>query len=193
MAVILEPHRRRLQNPEALDEHLVMAIDQDVGNRRILEQGFERPEPEQFVEHVGDELLALGIVERVALFAELLDDDRADLILDLRARAGFERGQVDEVEQPLVKLDLELGVRLVLAECAGIAGGEQAALLFVALGRVRARGGAAALVDLPQAHRVHPKAAATPVSSLSRSRASGPLRRMSASGTPRSIASVIVS
>ena len=70
------------------------------------------------------------------LIAEFLNDDRADLIFDLRARAGLKRGQVDEVEQSLVKLDLELGMRLVLAERAGVAGGQQAALLFAALRRL---------------------------------------------------------
>ena len=84
----------RFEHAVALDEHLIVAVDQDVGDRRILEQRLERPEAEQLVEHVADELLALGLVERLVLLRELLGDDVADFGLDLlratssRAPAG---------------------------------------------------------------------------------------------------------
>ena len=107
--------------PIALDEHLVVAVDQDVGDRRVLEQRLERAEAEQLVEHVADQLLALGMVERVVLLGQLLGDDVADFVLDLLARHLVERRQVDQVEQPLVKLDLEVGVLVALGEGAGIA------------------------------------------------------------------------
>ena len=99
MLFVLEPHRARLERAVALDEHLVVAVDQDVGDRGVLEQRLERPEAEQFVEHVADQLLALGMVERMLLLGQLFLDDVADLVLDLLARHGVERGQVDEIEQ----------------------------------------------------------------------------------------------
>ena len=110
-----------------------MAVDQDVGDRRVLEQRLERPEAEQLVEDVADQLLALGMVERVVLLGQLLGDDVADFGLDLLARHLVERLQVDEVEQPLVKLDLELGMLVALGERAGVADRDQPMLLERAL------------------------------------------------------------
>ena len=106
-----------------------MAVDQDVGDRRVLEQRLERAEAEQLVEDVADQLLALGMVERVVLLGQLLGDDVADFGLDLLARHLVERLQVDEVEQPLVKLDLELGVLVALGERAGVADRDQPVLV----------------------------------------------------------------
>ena len=106
-----------------------MAVDQDVGDRRILEQRLERPEAEQLVEHVADQLLALGMVERVVLLGQLFGDDVADFSLDLLARHLLERLQVDEVEQPLVKLDLELGMLVALGERTGVADGDEPMLV----------------------------------------------------------------
>ncbi len=160
--LVLEAHRRRLEHAVALDEHAVVAVDQDVGDRRVLEQRLERPEAEQFVEHVVDQLLALGMVERVVLLGQLLEDDVADFVLDLLARHGFERGQVDEVEQALVQLDLEVGVQLVLGEGAGIAGRYQPALFLGPLGYFLGRNLILGLANLPHGQRSRPRAPAMP-------------------------------
>ena len=74
--------------PFALDEDLRRVVDQDVGDRRVLEQRLERAEAEQLVEHVVDERLALDEAERHALVlaVEQVLDDRADLRLGVRAR-----------------------------------------------------------------------------------------------------------
>ena len=106
-----------------------MPVDQDVGDRRVLEQGLERPQSKKLVEDVADELLALSLVERLVLLRELLRDDIADFGLDLQARHLFKRLQVDEVDQSLVKLDLELGMLVAFRESAGVANGDQAMLL----------------------------------------------------------------
>ena len=82
---------RRLEHAVALDEDLGVAVDQDVGDGRVLEQRLERPEAEQLVEDVADQLLALGLVERLVLLRELLVDDVADFRLDLLARHLVER------------------------------------------------------------------------------------------------------
>ena len=100
--------------------------------------------------------------------------------------------QVDEVEQPLVKLDLQLGVLVALVESAGVADRDQPVLVE----RVRAllvgeRRGVGRLADLPHRLALQPKAAATPASSVSRSLPSADLRLISSIGTPRSIAARI--
>ena len=114
MPLVLEADRRRLEHAVALDEHMVIAVDQDVGDRRILEQRLERPEAEQFVEHVADQLLALGLVERVVLLAPV-PRRRCRRLRPGSARATSGRApKVDQVQQALVKLDLEVGVRVAL-------------------------------------------------------------------------------
>ncbi len=91
MAFILEADRRLLEHAVSLDEHAVMAVDQNVGDRRVFQQRLDRPKAQQFVEHVIDQLLALGMVERVPLLVEFLEDDVADFVRDLRARHFFQR------------------------------------------------------------------------------------------------------
>ncbi len=60
-----------------------------------LSKRLERPEAEQFVKNVGDQLPAFGLVEGMVLLGELLGDDIADFGFDLFARHVVERGQVD--------------------------------------------------------------------------------------------------
>ena len=155
--LVLEPDRRRLQHAVSLDEHAVVPVDQDVGDRRVLEQGLDRPQAEQFVEHVVDQLLALGMVERVALLVEFLENDVADLFLDLLARHVFERRQVDEAEQALVKLDLQLGVQFVGGEGAGIADGHQPPFLLGPLRHFFRRRLVLGFADLPHDSVLQPE------------------------------------
>ena len=53
--VVLEDDLRLFEAPFALDVHLIVPVDQDVRDVRILEQRFERPEAEDLVQNVGDE------------------------------------------------------------------------------------------------------------------------------------------
>ena len=112
MPVVLEARAGPLEPALPLDEDVGMAVDQDVGDRRVLEQRLERAEAEQLVEHVLGQLLALGEVQRCALLSELLRDQVAHLGLDLLARQILERREIDEVEQAVVQLDLEVGVAI---------------------------------------------------------------------------------
>ena len=66
---------RLLHLAAAFDVDLVRAVDQDVADRRVLEQHLQRPEAERLVEHLVDEPLALHAVEqRVFGVAQALDD-----------------------------------------------------------------------------------------------------------------------
>ena len=62
----------RLELAVPLDVDLVVAVDEDVRDRRIAQQSLERAEAEQLVQDVGDERLALEQAERrlVALALE---------------------------------------------------------------------------------------------------------------------------
>ena len=146
-----------------------------------------RPEAEQFVEDVADERLSLSVVQRVVLLRQLLVDDVPDLGLDLLARHLVECLQVDEVEQALVKLELEIGPRVAVRERTGVADRDDAHLLG------RAHFGVTVLAarrfpDLPHYERSRPRMPATPASSMSMSLPTWLLRLISAMGTPRSMA-----
>ena len=132
MPLILEPDTGPLEYAVALNEHLLVAVDQDVGDRRVLQQWLERAQAQQLVQNVADQALALGIVERLILLRQLFVDDVADFRLDLLARHLVERLEVDDVEQALVKLDLEIGMLVALGECARFTDGDQP-MLFDAL------------------------------------------------------------
>ena len=75
VVVVAELDVGLLQLAAALDVDLVRPVDQDVADRRVLEQHLQRAEAEGLVEHFVDELLALHAVEeRVLGVAQVLDD-----------------------------------------------------------------------------------------------------------------------
>ena len=64
-----------------------MTVDQNVGNLGVGEERFERPEAEDFVEHVDDQRVALEQAQRriLALPIEEIADEISDLGLSIRA------------------------------------------------------------------------------------------------------------
>ena len=93
----------------ALDVDLVGAVDQDVGDRRVLEQQLERAQAEQLVEHVRREGLPLEQAQRHrrALAVEDPGDDAADLRLGVGSRDLGEPIEVQPVQQLLVDAPLQ--------------------------------------------------------------------------------------
>ena len=55
MRLVLEERRHRLEHAAALDEDVLVAVDQDVVDGRVLEQRLERPEPDHLVDHLRHE------------------------------------------------------------------------------------------------------------------------------------------
>ena len=67
-----------LEDAVLLDEDLLVGVDQDVGDRRVLEQRLERAEAQHLVEQLLDQEVELARVERGRLVdQELADDGRA--------------------------------------------------------------------------------------------------------------------
>ena len=64
--LVLEARGDLFEQAEALDEDGLVAVDQDVVDRLVLEQRLERAEAEQLVEHVVRQRRALGAVEHFA-------------------------------------------------------------------------------------------------------------------------------
>ena len=108
MALALEAHRRRLEDAVPLHEHLPVRVDQDVGDRRILEQRLQRAQAQDLVEQLLDQETELLGVERRALGREQLIDDRGDLAPQVRLGDLLDGSQVQLLEQALVQARLEV-------------------------------------------------------------------------------------
>ena len=92
----------------AFDVDLVRPVDQDIADRRVLEQQLQRAEAERLVEHLVDEALALDAVEqRVFGVAQVLDD-QADLAAQRVAFQVADARQVELVDQLAVDEALQL-------------------------------------------------------------------------------------
>ena len=112
VVVVAERDVGLLHLAAAFDIDVLRAVDQDVADRRVLEQHFQRPEAERLVEHFVDQPLALVAIEqRVFGVAQVLDD-QADLAAQHVAFQLADARQVELVDQlavdPLLEV-LELG------------------------------------------------------------------------------------
>ena len=83
----------------ALDVDVLRAVDEDVADRRVLQQHFQRPQAERLVEHLVDQPFALvAVQQRVFGVAEMLDD-QADLAAEHVAFQFADPRQVELVDQ----------------------------------------------------------------------------------------------
>ena len=60
MPGILEGDAGQFELAVPLDVDLFVRVDQDVADGLIVEQRFQRPEPEDLVENFGDDLISFG-------------------------------------------------------------------------------------------------------------------------------------
>ena len=83
----------------AFDVNLLRPVDEDVADRRVLEQHLQRAEAERLVEHFVDEPLALHAVEqRIFRVAQALDD-QADFAAERVALQVAHARQVELIDQ----------------------------------------------------------------------------------------------
>jgi hypothetical protein len=104
VVVVAEPDRRDLQLATALDIDLERAVDQDVGDRVVLEQRLDRPKPDHLVEHRGAQLVEFGGVQRQPLGAGEVAHQPAHLPPHLRLVELVELGEVDLLDQLAMQL-----------------------------------------------------------------------------------------
>ena len=64
MAIVLERCLDPLEPAGALDEDVLVGVDENVADARIAQERFERPEAEHFVEHFGEERFAFAHTQR---------------------------------------------------------------------------------------------------------------------------------
>jgi hypothetical protein len=63
VAVVLEAGRHPFEQARRSTNTVLEPVDQDVGDRLVLQQRLERPQAEQLVEHLGHQAFALAGVE----------------------------------------------------------------------------------------------------------------------------------
>ncbi len=84
-----------------------VGIDQDIRDRLILQKRLERPQPQQFVEDVIDQMLGLGGGEELLLLVEERPDGVAYLQAQLGAGRLLDHAQIEQLQKPLVDAHAE--------------------------------------------------------------------------------------
>ncbi len=103
MRLILKAHAGRLQHALALDIDAFVAVDQDVVDGLILEQGFERAQARHLVENFRDEVVELLGIERQPLDQHILRDQLLHVAADFFFRQLFQRRQIGLFDQAAVQ------------------------------------------------------------------------------------------
>ena len=121
--IVLKDHVGFFQAAVPFEVDLVVTIDQDVGDLGVGEERFERPEAENFVEHVDDQRVALEQAQRdvLALPIEKIADETADLGLSIFALHSGQALEIQATEQFLVDAPLE-GLILRIADIRRLLG-----------------------------------------------------------------------
>ena len=121
--VVAEDQRGLLQPSLALDVDLVVAVDEDVGDRRVAQQRLERTEAEDLVEDLDDQRVALELAEgrRLRFDVQHRVDEAANLRLGVLAADARQSIEMEPVQQVLVHPPLQalvLGMPRVALEVA---------------------------------------------------------------------------
>ena len=104
--LVLEAHGRPLQLAEALDVDPLVRVDQDVGDRGVLQEGLDGPEARELVHDLVDELAELARVERDTLGQNVVGDELVHLLAQLRSRCSLDVGEIELVDQLAVQRHL---------------------------------------------------------------------------------------
>ena len=117
MLVIFEGQAGDFEFAGALDVDAVEAVDEDVGDGGILEQGLERTEAEDFVENFAGEALAFGEAERNGFAVDGVADEDENFLAGGVAGGAAEFFEVETVEDLAMQVGFDL---LVLAALEGL-------------------------------------------------------------------------
>ena len=108
--VVLERRRHLGEDAGAFDVDVLVGVDEDVVDRRVAQQRLERPEAEDLVEDVAEDLLAFGDADRRVLLGHQLEDERADFAFGALPIHRGQRLEVQPVEQLAMDVALQLDV-----------------------------------------------------------------------------------
>jgi hypothetical protein len=111
--LVAEAYAGLLQNAAPLDENAAVCVDKNIGDRVVLEQRLDRPEPQHLVRRVDGQLIELTRVERDAGGPDKLANDRTNLVQYLVARSRLQNSEIEPVDQVSVQFHLEAEKRIV--------------------------------------------------------------------------------
>ena len=115
--VVFEGQAGQFQLAGALDVNLVEAVDENIGDGVILQQGFERAQAEYFVQDFARQPLALGKAEGNNLAVDRVADEDENFFAGRVAGGAAQFFQVEAVENLAMQVCLYL---LVLAVLEGL-------------------------------------------------------------------------
>src|SRR5580704_20580 len=105
MCFVPEPDVSALHFSEPLNKAELVGVDQDVANRRVLEQGLDRTESDHFGDHFVAEDGKLFLVERDTLRADIIGDIRVHLSMQLLWRKFLQQSEVELVDDAAMQLE----------------------------------------------------------------------------------------
>ena len=108
VAFVLEGDVGQFQLARAFHEDLLRAVDQNIVDRLILEQGFERTEAHHLVKQFLVQDLTVLAVEDDVLFLKEFRRNRLDFLTQIVFGRGFQRREVQVVEQGAVQFEFDL-------------------------------------------------------------------------------------
>jgi hypothetical protein len=105
--IVAERHVGQLEQTLALDVNLFVRVDQNVGDRGVLQQRFERSQAEHFVQHFIADLLLLKRAQQRGLGIDQRDQRLPDFAAHALVVDGRQRLQIDLVDQLAVQGELQ--------------------------------------------------------------------------------------
>src|SRR5262249_11738070 len=122
MTIVLERCGDAFEDASALDEHVLVRVHQNVADRAVAQERFERAEAEDFIDDFAVQQLALAEAERRRLLGKQLSEERPNLALGARPFGVRESLEIQTVQQLAVDISLELHVlsaRSLRTRCDG--------------------------------------------------------------------------
>src|ERR1051325_2196223 len=108
MAVVFEAKPGRFDLARSFNVDPVKPVYQDVGNRGIAQQNFQRPQPEDFIEDVTGKLFTFSKAKRYSLAVTGVADEQQDFFARRVARSPAQLFQIKAVEDFAVQVSFYL-------------------------------------------------------------------------------------
>ena len=108
MEIIPKPGIGQLKLAAAFDIDLIVAVDQNIGNRLIREQWLKRTEADHFIDDIIGEIFDLGSAHGKALIGDRFGHENTNLRAQLVRRHLVEIRQIQFVDQFVVDLQFRL-------------------------------------------------------------------------------------
>ncbi len=104
MTFVLEVNGGLLEPAEPFHKAFFVGIDENVGDRRILEQRLDRAEANHLIDQIFDEGLQFALIKRDALDSNIVADIDTKLPDQFLPRHSLKQRQVELIDDPRVDL-----------------------------------------------------------------------------------------